>query len=160
MPLNIFCNNNFHDLGWLHIVCSCTSVKYENKDKLLFSFVVPTHLSYSYSWIFHPKTGVAPWPVKIVQDVHTAIRAIEVIMEANGCYLLVLAVSNIPSGLYVQTKEKTTSNLSGPMGDVGPQSHLDKKGIHINPKSLLDDPKRNIMNMFALQDYFDADEDL
>ena len=39
------------------------------------------------------------------------------------------------------------------------KDHLDKEGIHTDLKSLLDDPERNVTNMFSLQDYFDTDKD-
>ena len=37
---------------------------------------------------------------------------------------------------------------------------LERKGMYADLKTLLGDPERNIMNMFALQDYYDADEEL
>ena len=37
---------------------------------------------------------------------------------------------------------------------------LEKEGMYADLKSLLDNLERNITNIFALQDYSDADEDL
>ena len=66
----------------------------------------------------------------------------------------------IPGGRHVQTEEKTSSNWGGSREKLDVKDHLDKKGLHADPKSLLNNPERNVTNMFALQNYFDVDEDL
>jgi hypothetical protein len=159
MPLDNSCNNDVHESGRLHVVCSRSGVEYTSKDKRLFSFATPKHVSYVYRRIFHPETGVAPRPERIVQDVHKAIRAMRVIMEAKGAYVPGLAGGRIPGGRHVQTEEKTSSNWGGRREKIDVKDHLDKEGMHADLKSLLDDPERNVTNMFALRDYFDVDED-
>ena len=108
--------------------------------------------------MFHPETGVARRLERIVQDVHKAIWAMRVIMEAKGAYVPGLAGGRIPEGRHVQMEEKTSSNWDRRREKKDAKDHLDKEGMHANLKSLLDDPERNVTNMFALRDYFDADE--
>ena len=64
----------------------------------LFSFSTPNMVSRVYRRMFHPETGVAPWPEIIVQAVYKAIRTMAVIMEAKGAYVPGLAGSHIPGG--------------------------------------------------------------
>ena len=70
-----------------------------------------------------------------------------------------LAGDSIPGGWHVQTEEKTSSNWGGPRKKKDIKDHLDKEGMHADLNSLPNDPERNVTNMFALQDYFDANED-
>ena len=52
-----------------------------------------------------------------------------------------------------------TPRTCGPRENQDIKDHLDKEGMYVNIKSLLDNPERNVTNMFALRNYFDADED-
>ena len=158
MPLDNSCNNNVHESGRLHVVCSRSGVKYMSKDQHLLSFATPNEVSCVYRWIFHSETGVPLWPEIIVQDVHKAIRAMGVIMETKGAYVPGLVGGCIPGGWHMQTEEKTSSNWGGPREKLDVKDRLDKEGVHVDLTSLLNDPERNITNMFALQDYFNVDK--
>ena len=87
MPLDTSYNNAVHESGWIHVICSHSGIEYMSKDQHLFSFVTPNKVARVYRWIFHPETGVTPWPERIVQDVHKAIRAMKVIMETKRAYV-------------------------------------------------------------------------
>ena len=74
--------------------------------------------------------------------------------------MLGLAGGRVPGGRHVQTDEKMSSNWGGPREKVDVKDRLEKKAMYADLKSLLEDSDRNIINMFALQDYFNADKDL
>ena len=61
-----------------------------------------------------------------MQDVHKAIRAMGVIMEAKGAYVPGLAGGHIPGARHMQMEEKMSSNWGGPREEQGTKDHLDK----------------------------------
>ena len=60
IPPDNSCNDDVHKSDWLHVVYSCFGFEYTSKDKYLFSFAAPKHVSYVYRQIVHPNAGVAP----------------------------------------------------------------------------------------------------
>ena len=90
---------------------------------------------------------------------HKTNWAMRVSMEARGAYVPVLAGNHIPGGWHLQTDENTSSNWDGPREKQDTKDHLDKEDMHADLKSLLNDPERNVTNMFVLRDYFVVDQD-
>ena len=92
MPLDNSLNKDAHESSRLHFVCSRSGVEYGCKDPRLFSFAMPKEVSRVYRWIFHPGTGVAPRPKRIVEDVHKAVNVMQLIHQSRGAYMPALAV--------------------------------------------------------------------
>ena len=82
-----------------------------------------------------------------------------VIIEAKGAYVAGLAGGHILGECHIQTEKKISSNWVGWRKKKDVKDFLEKEGMHANLKFLLDNPECNLTNKFALQDYFDADED-
>ena len=151
MPLDHSLNEDLHESSRFHVVCSRSGLEYTCKDPRLFSFATPKEVSRVYRRIFHPKTGVSPLPERIVQDVHKAVNAMKVIHQAKGAFVPGLAGGRVPGQRHTATEERTSSNWGGKRVKKILEE-LDNSAMHADLRSLLDDPTRDVTQMFAREE--------
>lgn len=81
MPLDTHLNQDLHTSHDLHV--TITQALPDN-DHRKFDGSTPNRLSDSYRRLFHPDTGVAPTPNRIMQDVTRVLRSLEMVLNADG----------------------------------------------------------------------------
>ena len=97
----------------MHVVISCSGIKYGDNDPRLFSFATPKEVAQIYTRINHPVTGVVPKPERIVQDVNKVVRAMKTIHGEKGAFVPGLAGGRVPGHCHRATTEKTSNNQCG-----------------------------------------------
>jgi len=114
MPLDTTLNKDVHESVNCHVIFT-NDLEKDHPGK--FGMATPKEASESYNRIFHPETGVAPTPARILQDIDKVFVSIKKIVKCQGTVL-----------------EDTNSAISGHRREKRPEH---RKDMHGGPRKRL-----------------------
>ena len=83
----------------------------------------------------------------------------EIIHEHKGAFVPGLAGGRVPGHRNTDAWIKTSNNWGGARTRLEYDLQLEEKGMHADLRSLLDDPERNMTDVFRMQDSMDDEVD-
>jgi hypothetical protein len=158
MPLDNSCNQDVHESVRRHVVMSlsvCGNVA--DNDPRRFSTSTPKQGLSAYLRVFDPKTGVAPRPDRIVQDVHKVVNACKEIYKAKGVYVPGLAGGRVAGHRHTATSKKSNNNHGGKRVRLEYNDAINDAAMHEDLRAILDEAEGDTTSKYMLPKDFDED---